>query len=220
LIQFVRTNRTKRSELDYLIVLLHEGVQHYPLPTPELQKRCRFIIEEGADAVICQHSHISGCYEIYQARPIIYGQGDFISDGKSSLKDDSGFLVKLMLDEKVQIQVVPFLQQEAGGVRRMTSNEEQDFRIKLELRNNVLENQQLLELEWRNHCKVVRDSYYAQIKGYNRPLKFLNRKLHWIEQIDVYQAAELLNLFRCQAHREAIEMIFSSIIEKQSSQGR
>ena len=35
----------------------------------------RFIIEQGARMVICQHSHCAGCYEKYQNGHIIYGQG-------------------------------------------------------------------------------------------------------------------------------------------------
>ena len=68
----------KKLELDHLIVFIHGGKEHYNLPTPKLQKLARFYADYGASAVICQHTHIVGCYEIYNKIPIFYGQGNFI----------------------------------------------------------------------------------------------------------------------------------------------
>ena len=35
------------------------------------------MVHQGADAVICQHSHCIGCYEEYEGAHIVYGQGNF-----------------------------------------------------------------------------------------------------------------------------------------------
>jgi poly-gamma-glutamate synthesis protein (capsule biosynthesis protein) len=215
--EFVRTIRARRSELDFLIVLLHEGVQHFQFPTPELQGRCRFFVEEGADAVICQHSHCPGCYEFYRGRPIVYGQGDLLSDSKSSLKDDTGFIVKLELGHSIQMSVITYRQLPSGGVRRMTKPENDVFVESLEQRNRLLHDPDALEREWRKHCRSLRDTYYARIKGYNRWFRILNGKFHFIEQINAGRAAILLNLVRCSAHREALETIFSDIISDKSN---
>jgi len=46
------------------------------------KKLCKFFIDSGVDAIVCQHSHCAGSFEHYKNRPIIYGQGNFIfSDG-------------------------------------------------------------------------------------------------------------------------------------------
>lgn len=217
LIEFVRSVRKKRADLDFLVVLLHEGVQHFRFPTPELQKRCRFLIEEGADAVICQHSHCTGCYEIYQDRPIVYGQGDLISDSVSNLKDNTGFLVKLYLDQTVQMSLIPYKQTSGGVVSRMTAVESEIFFSDLEQRNLVLNDAHALEGMWRDYCRLMQDSYYAQINGYARELRFLNRKLHLIQKVSSMRAAVLLNLVRCSAHREALEMIFSDILSQKET---
>jgi poly-gamma-glutamate synthesis protein (capsule biosynthesis protein) len=73
LIEFVRSFKRHRDDFDYVIVLLHCGKEHYPYPSPKLQKTCHFMVEEGANAVICQHSHCTGCYEDYAGGHIVYG---------------------------------------------------------------------------------------------------------------------------------------------------
>lgn len=215
-ISFVRTVRELRSDLDYLVVLLHEGVQHFRFPTPELQKRCRFMIEEGADAVICQHSHCSGCYEIYQGRPIVYGQGDLISDSTTRARDDTGFFVKLTLADQVQFSIVPYLQLTAGGIRAMSKEEEDRYIEALKQRNLMVIDPDILEVTWRKYCQQHRDTYYVRITGYNRIFRFLNRKLHFIERLSVQKVATLLNTMHCSAHQEAMVTILSDILSEKS----
>ena len=74
--------RQLKDETDYVIVLYHGGKEHYPYPSPVLQKNCRTLIDAGANLVICQHSHCIGCEERYKSGTIIYGQGNFIFDYK------------------------------------------------------------------------------------------------------------------------------------------
>ncbi len=63
---------------DKIIVILHGGIEYYPFPSPELQDKCHFLIEEGADIIVCQHTHCAGCIEEYLNGYIIYGQGNLI----------------------------------------------------------------------------------------------------------------------------------------------
>ena len=65
---------------NYTIVLYHGGKEYYRYPSPNLQKACRKLIENGANLVVCQHSHCIGCEENYHGGIIIYGQGNFIFD--------------------------------------------------------------------------------------------------------------------------------------------
>lgn len=46
-----------KKEFDYIIALIHGGVEHYPYPSPQGQKLSRFLIEIGVDCVVWQHSH-------------------------------------------------------------------------------------------------------------------------------------------------------------------
>lgn len=69
--------RRAKEECDYVIVTYHGGKEQSIYPSPRLVKACRAMIECGADAVLCQHSHCIGCYEEYKGGHILYGQGNF-----------------------------------------------------------------------------------------------------------------------------------------------
>jgi hypothetical protein len=97
LIDFVRTINTNRESLDYFVVLLHAAAEFH-VPTPRIQRTCRFMVEMGANAVIVQHPHILGGYEEYEGGHIVYGQGALVMD-EAIYRDrpsfHEGFLVKL-----------------------------------------------------------------------------------------------------------------------------
>lgn len=69
--------RKAKEENDCVIVIYHGGKEHCRYPSPRLRKACHAMVDNGADAVICQHSHCIGCYEEYNGKHILYGQGNF-----------------------------------------------------------------------------------------------------------------------------------------------
>ena len=112
-IQVVRTLRANKDSFDHLIVLVHGGKEYYRNPTPKQQEFCRFLVEEGADAVICQHSHCAGTFEYYMEKPIVYGQGNFIFEnlGRNTAMWNEGFLVSLNFNgNKINTEFIPFTQ--------------------------------------------------------------------------------------------------------------
>lgn len=80
---------------DFFIVLYHGGKEYYPYPSPNLQRVCRNFIDNGADIVICQHSHCIGCEENYKNKKIVYGQGNFIFDMHNRKECHNGLLLEL-----------------------------------------------------------------------------------------------------------------------------
>ena len=69
--------RKAKAECDRVIVFYHGGKEFCRYPSPRLHKLCRAMIKNGADVVLCQHSHCIGCYEHYEGGHILYGQGNF-----------------------------------------------------------------------------------------------------------------------------------------------
>ena len=69
--------REARKECDYLIVIYHGGKEYCAYPSPRLYNLTHELVNNGADAVICQHSHCIGSYENYNGAHIVYGQGNF-----------------------------------------------------------------------------------------------------------------------------------------------
>lgn len=60
-----------------VIVVYHGGKEHCKYPSPRLMRACRAMVRNGADLVLCQHSHCIGVYEKYEGGHIVYGMGNF-----------------------------------------------------------------------------------------------------------------------------------------------
>ncbi len=99
-----------KSKVDYVIVLFHGGKELYRYPTPMQQKRCRRMIEKGADVVICQHSHCVGCEEIYNNGTIVYGQGNFLFDISNCDEFKTGLLTEINIDKTgITVSYIPII---------------------------------------------------------------------------------------------------------------
>ncbi len=99
------------KSVDYLIVLYHGMKEQYRYPAPYVQKRCRKLIDKGADIVLCQHSHCIGCKEEYHDGTILYGQGDFMFCRAFNEYRATGLLVSIKLPEK-EVEFLPVVREE------------------------------------------------------------------------------------------------------------
>ena len=78
---------TAKKTSDFVLVIVHGGLEYYHLPSPRIKKLFRFFIDVGADAVISHHTHYYSGYEIYKNKPIVYGLGNFIFDLPDEIGD-------------------------------------------------------------------------------------------------------------------------------------
>lgn len=102
--------RNLKKECDYVIVLYHGGKEYYRYPSPQLQKRCRKMVESGANLVICQHSHCIGCEEDFASGKIIYGQGNFLFDNSDMESWKTGMLIEIT--DQLYINYIPVIKKE------------------------------------------------------------------------------------------------------------
>jgi len=72
-----------KQNVDYLVVLPHDGVEFIDVPLPEIIARYRDFVEYGADAVIGTHPHCPQGWEEYQGKPIFYSLGNFFFNSKN-----------------------------------------------------------------------------------------------------------------------------------------
>ena len=71
-----------KQEVDYLFVLVHDGIEYIDVPLPETMARYRDFIDYGADGVIGTHPHCPQGWESYKGRPIFYSLGNFLFNSK------------------------------------------------------------------------------------------------------------------------------------------
>jgi poly-gamma-glutamate capsule biosynthesis protein CapA/YwtB (metallophosphatase superfamily) len=179
LIDCAKTLNRYRDMVDLSIVLLHDGAEYYPFPSPRLRKVCRFLIEQGAGMVVCQHSHCAGAYEAYGRGHIIYGQGNLISDSPD--RDGSwheGFLIRLAVtpDLSLRWQPIPYTQSDSlPGARRMSTQRERAFLSELAARSEAIRDDEFVARTWEDFCRNQRHSIMSFVFGHGRFLRRLNR---------------------------------------------
>ena len=71
-----------KKEVDYLIILPHDGIEFIDAPMPEIIARYRDFIDYGADAVIGSHPHCPQGWEEYKGKPVFYSLGNFFFNSK------------------------------------------------------------------------------------------------------------------------------------------
>lgn len=203
---FVRTIRETRAELDVLIVLLHAGAEGYELPSPGLQATSRFLVEEGANLVVSQHSHCVGSYEFYRDQLIVYGQGNFIFDYPThGSKGQYGVLISLDIeaDGRRGFTFHPFMQKthEAG----ITSVPEiEGFLKDFEARSAVLQDEDAVAQRWTGFCESKREYYLFGALGYGVWRQRLARLPGFNRSLDPTYQKRLLGMLQNETHLELL----------------
>jgi poly-gamma-glutamate synthesis protein (capsule biosynthesis protein) len=212
LVDCVRNIRANKNNIDYLVVLLHGGNEHYPYPSPRIRKISRFMVEMGANAVIVQHTHCPGCLEDYQSGHIVYGQGNLILDlpnmGNSFYE---GFLVKLSIsdDFSSEMDIIPYRQSDDRfGATKMSNERECSFRWSLNERSLNAKDDELIQANWLEFCEKRKEDILNRIFGHNRLLTRLNKYKFFVNQFySAHSLLKLQNTISCEAHRDVLETL-------------
>jgi len=152
-----------KKKYDYVIVTYHGGKEHCRYPSPRLLRACRAMVHMGADAVLCQHSHIIGCMERYEDGVIVYGQGNFHFLG---YRDDpawnQGLIAQFDFDnDKIGFSLIPVVGTKYG-IRLANEAESAEIMTAMEARNASLADGTWIE-GWRAFCESVRPAYEASV---------------------------------------------------------
>jgi len=210
LINFVNAVHEHKQD-GVFIVLLHGGKEYYPYPTPEMVKRCRFMIDMGADAVICCHTHCPLPWEVYKNKPIAYGLGNFIFEPfkKQANSWYKGYIAQLSIKgQQVSLSPIPYWQsREHVGARKMNSPAREYFIIGMRKKAEKLRDLQAIKHKWAQYCKQEEKAYLEILFGYNRIMRKLSPLLSKILHSKKAVLRALL-LAQCETHREILNTIF------------
>lgn len=154
--------RDAKAKYDTVIVIYHGGKEYCRYPSPRLLKTCRALADCGADAVLCQHSHCVGCYEVYNGTHILYGQGNFHFSSASERECwHSGLAV--VYDTETKELDFTFLSTTETGIELAKGENKEKLIKEFAERNEVLKNGGWKK-EWRNFCIEMKDMYIDQIR--------------------------------------------------------
>ncbi|MBO4940966.1 MAG: CapA family protein [Clostridia bacterium] len=157
-----------KKENDRVIVIYHGGKEHCQYPSPRVRKACRAMVKNGADVVLCQHSHCIGCYEEYMGSHILYGQGNFHFVVSWEWIDKSLWnnCLAVKYDTKTnKIEFVPFVVKDSG-IALAKGEDKERILAGFEKRNEELKNGEW-KAGWHAFCESVKERYLTVIKeGY------------------------------------------------------
>jgi poly-gamma-glutamate capsule biosynthesis protein CapA/YwtB (metallophosphatase superfamily) len=97
--------KTKKSNPDLIVLLLHWGTEYDTVPSPEQEDMAEYFLSEGADLVIGSHPHVLQKMvwykegQGYQNKAVVYSLGNFISNQRKP-KTDGGSMVRIELTRK------------------------------------------------------------------------------------------------------------------------
>lgn len=199
---------TLREKVDFVVCIYHGGNEHINLPSPELVKRTKYLIDIGCNVVICHHSHITSGYLKYNDGNIFFGLGNFIFDSEPQKLEYwyKGLMVEIDFSDNLRFNVIPIRYEPKEKKLYLLKDEEKNIWLKDYQRMNlIIQDEALLEKEfeklidkklikYRGFLEVIGNKYYQKLAKYNIvPSVFRGNKILLYE-----------NLIRCETHRENV----------------
>lgn len=90
-----------------VLVSIHWGGEHTLKPVPSQRLEAHRLINAGADALICHHTHTLQTIEHYKGRDIYYSIGNFIFDQQKPLNSKACVVKVEVTKDHVRTQVLP-----------------------------------------------------------------------------------------------------------------
>lgn len=189
-----------RQKVDYLIVLYHGMKEFYRYPAPYVVKRCRKMVDKGADLVLCQHSHCIGCYENYKESTILYGQGDFCFCNSNQPERETGLITKVFIPSKL-VEFIPV--RKYNNIVRLAKDADKE-KILEEFfgRSNKIKDPEFISKNYEKFARSLLEHYDSQLLG---KIGLLLRKLRLTRISNLIFSTDryhILNTLRCEAHRD------------------
>lgn len=200
-----------KEHADYIIVIIHGGIEMYQLPTPMMKRMYHFLIDAGADVVVNHHQHCFSGYEIYKSKLIFYGLGNFCFDWENR-KDslwNRGFAVTLSLGREIGYQIHPYLQCDALPI--ICLQDSNCYETDLERLNNIIADDSQLEDNFAALSrKKKRDFLYRMSPFDNHCIAALYRRGVPASLYSKHKLFIAKNLICCESHREILMEILNN----------
>ena len=201
-----------RKEVDYVVLILHGGIEHYHYPTPRMKRWYRHFVDMGANAVINHHQHCVNGYEVYKGAPIFYGLGNFYFPwDEVQIKHESwnyGYAVKLVLDEQINFEIIPYKQTSESVILRDLSV----FNKEVDILNLPIQDDYLLQQKFDDfiidHENAIKMDLLPTFMNHRLLAAFARRG--WLGKLYKGKHVFLLkNKLTCESHHEIMKRLFT-----------
>ena len=196
-----------KEKAQYVIVIVHGGIEMYQLPTPRMVRTYRFFIEVGADVVVNHHQHCYSGYEYYKGKPIIYGLGNFCFDWKGKTNDIwfNGYMAQLSFnDANVSFMPIPYRQCDDTPAVRLSVVDKPLFEQRIQELCSIISDEKLLAAEYEKFLQTTWKNYDLISPYANRYLNWLYKKGYLPSIIPKKKIYGILNAIRCESQQERL----------------
>jgi poly-gamma-glutamate capsule biosynthesis protein CapA/YwtB (metallophosphatase superfamily) len=203
---------------DHVLVVLHGGNEYFPLPRPGLRKELRFLADNGADAIVMHHSHVSAAYEVWNDVPIFYGIGNF----QFTLPSPhggwyEGLLVALSFPAvgPTQFELVPIRQSQTFDCSLASEDQRIETLQQLEGYRIQVSSDLALEARWREFAQQVHGGLIRGIAptSFIRPVmvrRVADFAFAYVFKNDLQTQRTLLDFLQCESHHEVLRTALSN----------
>lgn len=159
--------RKAKAECDRVFVAYHGGKEGIGFPSPRIRKMCHAMVQNGADVILCQHSHCVGCYEEYRGAHILYGQGNHhflrAEYHTPELEEQWNNSLAVKYDTATnEIEMIPLTATGNGGICIATGERREKTLREMEVRNRMLADESYRGV-WHNFCEKIRGQYQGAL---------------------------------------------------------
>lgn len=210
-----------KSNSDFVVVVVHGGLEGCPFPSPRMQKTYRFFIEVGANAVINHHQHCYSGYEIYKGCPIVYGLGNFSFDGAFSKVNSSwnlGYMVQLEFDlptKSPKLSIIPYVQgSDEAGTLLLTGNEKTEILSDIEKLSKIISEPHDLERSYNKYVDEHSVWYKIAFEPWGKGLRNIRRKGWLPSLVSKEKWLALADYTMCETHLDVIHRLFENIVSQ------
>ena len=199
-----------KADADFVVVIVHGGVEHFQYPTPRMKDTYRFFVEAGADAVVNHHQHCYSGYEEYLGKPIFYGLGNFCFDwdGKRRLPWNEGFMVSLSLNDKeISYKLYPYIQcDEKPIVELMDDNASTRFNRNIDKISDIIKDDKVLQSLVTHYYSSTEQDYRLALEPYSSRIGVgLYRRNLLPSFVSKQRVLKLIDFIKCESHRDRLE---------------
>lgn len=215
LIKNYNSIKEAKKKYDFVIVIVHGGLEYYNLPSPKVQERYRFYVDSGSDLVIGHHTHCMSGYENYKGSVIYYSLGNFLFTKQSKHESWYNGIVLEVIFKNGNIHVNPHPINQSYNFELKLLRDEEKEKVLMELvkYSSIINDSNKLKKEWDS----LIDSKTYQYINYWSPTSFIKSRYikGLLSRLNINLSnkqglALYLNLMRCETHNE----ISKKVIEK------
>lgn len=198
-----------KQSADYVILIIHGGHETFEYPSPRMVKLYRWFVDIGVDAVVGHHTHCYSGRELYKGKPIIYSLGNFIFD-HPIWRDNfwtHGTACILTIDRNgISLEMIPFYQcGKEVGVILYSDEEKATFDIEDISKTRLIKNPDKLAQKYSDFLEKQQKLFNAYVEPFSNLAVRILQRLHIMPMLlRPSKRMLLLNLIRCEAHRDIL----------------